>query len=43
MAYVDGFVLPMPEGSVAAYRRVARAAAKVWRMLYGGFKVLVQG
>jgi len=31
MAYVDGFVLPMPKKSVAAYKRIARAAAKVWR------------
>lgn len=30
MAYVDGFVLPLPKGKVAAYKRIARAAAKVW-------------
>lgn len=28
--YVDGFVLPVPEGNVEAYRRQARLAGKVW-------------
>lgn len=30
MNYVDGYVLPMPTKSVAAYRRIAQKAAKVW-------------
>jgi uncharacterized protein YbaA (DUF1428 family) len=29
--YVDGFVLPIPKKSAAAYRRIARRAGKVWR------------
>jgi uncharacterized protein YbaA (DUF1428 family) len=31
MAYVDGYVLPVPKKNVAAYRRMARQAGKVWR------------
>jgi uncharacterized protein YbaA (DUF1428 family) len=31
MAYVDGFVLPVPKRKVDEYRRMARKAAKVWR------------
>jgi len=31
MAYVDGFVVPVPKKNVAAYRRLARKAGKVWR------------
>jgi uncharacterized protein YbaA (DUF1428 family) len=31
MAYVDGFVVPVPKKNVGAYRRIARKAAKVWR------------
>ena len=31
MAYVDGFVLPVPRKNVDAYRRIARKAGKVWR------------
>ncbi len=31
MAYVDGFLLPMPKRSVEAYRRIAQKAGKVWR------------
>ena len=31
MSYVDGFVLPLPTGNLAAYRRMARTAGKVWR------------
>ena len=30
MTYVDGFVLPMPRKSVAAYRKIARKASRVW-------------
>lgn len=28
--YVDGFVIPVPKRKVAAYRRLAQAAGKVW-------------
>lgn len=31
MQYVDGYVLPVPIKSLAAYRRVAQLAGKVWR------------
>ncbi len=31
MAYVDGFVLPMPKKRLPAYRRMARSAGKIWR------------
>ncbi len=31
MAYVDGFVLPVPKKKLDAYRRVARRAGKIWR------------
>jgi uncharacterized protein YbaA (DUF1428 family) len=31
MKYVDGFVLPIPKKNLAAYRRIARLAAKVWK------------
>jgi uncharacterized protein YbaA (DUF1428 family) len=31
MAYVDGFVLPVPKKSVEAYRKIARQAGKVWK------------
>ena len=31
MAYVDGFIVPVPKKSLAAYRRLARLAGKVWR------------
>ena len=30
MAYVDGFVLPVPKRKLEAYRRMARKAGKVW-------------
>src|SRR5262249_1129125 len=29
--YVDGYVLPVPKKNVAAYRRMAQTAGKVWR------------
>jgi uncharacterized protein YbaA (DUF1428 family) len=29
--YVDGFVLPVPQKKLAAYRKMARLAGKVWR------------
>ena len=31
MAYVDGFVVPVPKRQLAAYRTMARKAGKVWR------------
>jgi uncharacterized protein YbaA (DUF1428 family) len=31
MSYVDGFVVPVPKKDLAAYRRMARKAGKVWR------------
>ena len=31
MSYVDGFVLPVPTKNMAAYRKMARLAGKVWR------------
>jgi uncharacterized protein YbaA (DUF1428 family) len=31
MPYVDGFVIPIPKKNVAAYRRMATKACKVWR------------
>ena len=30
MSYVDGFVLPVPKANLAAYRRLARKAGKIW-------------
>jgi uncharacterized protein YbaA (DUF1428 family) len=31
MAYVDGFVVPVPRKKLQAYRRMAQKAGKVWR------------
>ena len=28
--YVDGFVLPVPKQNIAAYRRIAQKAGKIW-------------
>jgi uncharacterized protein YbaA (DUF1428 family) len=30
MAYVDGFLLPVPTKNLAAYRKMSEAAGKVW-------------
>ena len=30
MAYVDGFVVPVPKRNVEAYKKMARTAGKVW-------------
>jgi len=30
MSYVDGFVLPVPEGNLDAYKKDAKKAGKVW-------------
>jgi len=37
--YVDGFVLPVPEANLDAYRRMARKAGKVW-MEYGALEYI---
>jgi uncharacterized protein YbaA (DUF1428 family) len=31
MAYVDGFVLPVPKRNIEKYREIATQAGKVWR------------
>ena len=31
MSYVDGFVVPVPQQNLAAYRSMARKAGKIWR------------
>ena len=31
MAYVDAFLLPIPRKNLAAYRRMAAKAGKIWR------------
>jgi uncharacterized protein YbaA (DUF1428 family) len=31
MPYIDGFVLPVPEKNLSAYRRIAKLACKVWK------------
>jgi uncharacterized protein YbaA (DUF1428 family) len=33
MAYVDGFVIPIPKKNIKAYRKMARDAGKLWRKL----------
>ena len=30
MTYVDGFVIPVPEGEIENYREMAESAGKVW-------------
>lgn len=30
MSYIDGFVAPVPKANLAAYRRMARKAGKIW-------------
>jgi uncharacterized protein YbaA (DUF1428 family) len=37
MRYVDGFVLPVPRRKLAAYRRMAKYAGKIW-MEYGALQ-----
>jgi uncharacterized protein YbaA (DUF1428 family) len=29
--YVDGFIIPVPKKNLAAYRRIAQLAGKIWR------------
>ncbi|MGE0410047.1 MAG: DUF1428 domain-containing protein [Amphiplicatus sp.] len=31
MTYVDGFVIPVPEKNIDAYRKMAEEACKVWK------------
>jgi len=31
MAYIDGYVLPVPRENLLAYRRMARIGGKVWK------------
>ncbi|MCX7312229.1 MAG: DUF1428 domain-containing protein [Alphaproteobacteria bacterium] len=31
MAYVDGFVLPVPKKNIAEYRSMAKKCAKIWK------------
>jgi len=33
MSYVDGFVLPVPRKKLAAYKKLAMKASKLWREL----------
>lgn len=37
--YVDGFVIPVPQKNVEAYRKLARKCAKVW-LEYGALEVV---
>jgi uncharacterized protein YbaA (DUF1428 family) len=39
MSYVDGFLLPIPKRKLALYRKIARAAGKVW-MDHGALEYL---
>ena len=39
MAYVDGFVLPVPRDKLDEYRKIARKAGKVWRE-YGALEYI---
>ena len=31
--YVDGFIIPIPRKNLASYRRMARAAGRIWKEL----------
>ena len=31
MSYVDGFVIPIPEGSLKLYRSISQKAGKIWK------------
>jgi uncharacterized protein YbaA (DUF1428 family) len=37
MAYVDGFLLPVPKKNLAGYRKMARAGARLWKK-YGALE-----
>ena len=30
-SYVDGFIVPVPKKNIAAYRKLSRAAGKIWK------------
>lgn len=38
MSYVDGFVIPVPKKSIAAYRKIAMKAGRIWRE-YGALEL----
>ena len=31
MAYIDGFIVPVPKKNVAAYRKISTKAGKIWK------------
>ncbi|MBA2525878.1 MAG: DUF1428 family protein, partial [Pyrinomonadaceae bacterium] len=31
MAYVDGFLLPLPKKNLQLYRRISQRAGRIWR------------
>lgn len=31
MSYIDGFVIPVPKNKIAAYKKMAKLGAKIWR------------
>lgn len=37
MPYVDGFVIPVPKKNIAAYRKMAREGARMWKK-YGALE-----
>ena len=37
--YIDGFVVPVPEKNLAAYRQLARKAGKIWKE-YGALEFI---
>lgn len=37
--YVDGFVVPVPEANLAAYKKIATKAGKIW-MEYGALQYI---
>jgi uncharacterized protein YbaA (DUF1428 family) len=39
MSYIDGYVIPVPTNKVAAYRRVASKAGKIW-LEYGALQLV---
>jgi uncharacterized protein YbaA (DUF1428 family) len=39
MAYVDGFVVPVPKNKLDAYRKIARKAGKLWKE-YGALEYI---
>ena len=39
MSYIDGFVLPVPQKNLDAYRKMARKAGKIWKE-YGAIEYI---